>query len=166
MSKLYGIPPSQTYLQGSSKTPATPVKNTGAHGTRETQKRLFTGTGWHPGRNLMAFPFVLVPKVTEMTQHFLTTGQFCKRWALAILSPMPKEKGVISVDELPPLCLQNVLFKGVSMVLYLMLKDLIHFLNPPPPRTKRVYEKQIHLRTHLGCLGSLGWYGGRSFRVH
>ena len=84
----------------------------------------------------MAFPSVLVPKMTEMIQHFLTTGQISERWALAILSPIPKEKGSISVEELRPLCLQNVPFKWVSMVLYLMLKDLIHFLTPPPPEQK------------------------------
>ena len=86
---------------------------------------------------LIALSDVLVPKMTEQIAQFLTTGKITEEWALAILSPIPKQKGSISVTQLRPLCLQSVLFKWVSTTLYLMLQDLL--LYPPPPRTKRLH---------------------------
>ena len=65
-----------------------------------------------------SFPETLTPKMTEMIAHFLSTGGITEEWALAILSPNPKQKGSISVEHLRPLRLQSVLFKWVSMTLY------------------------------------------------
>ena len=79
---------------------------------------------------LMALPGVLVPKMTEQIALFLTTGKITEEWALADLSPIPEQKGSISVIQLRPLCLQSVLFKWVSMTLYLMLQDLLLYATP------------------------------------
>ena len=86
---------------------------------------------------LMALPGVLVPKMTEQIPQFLTTGKITEKWARAILSPIPKQKGSIFVTQLRPLCLQSVLFKSVSMTLYLMLQDLLLYANPPPLPSKK-----------------------------
>ena len=89
-----------------------------------------------PAEALMAFPSILVPKMIEMIQQFLAQGKISEKWATAILAPIPKEKGSISVTDLRPLCLQNVLFKWVSMALYLMLQDLILYVTPPEQKSK------------------------------
>ena len=68
-------------------------------------------------------------KMTEQIAIFLATGRITEEWALTILNP--KRKGTISVDHLRPLCLQSVLFKWVSMTLYLMLQDLLLCATPP-----------------------------------
>ena len=80
---------------------------------------------------VMALPGALVPKMTEQIALFLTTGKITEEWALAILNPIPKQKGSISVTQLRPLCLQSVLFKWVSMTLYLMLQDPLLYATPP-----------------------------------
>ena len=82
---------------------------------------------------LMALPGALVPKMTEQIALFLTTWTITEEWALAILNPIPKQKGSISLTQLRLLCLQSVLFKWVSMSLYLMLQDLLLYATPPPP---------------------------------
>ena len=85
---------------------------------------------------LMALPGVLVPKMTEQIAQFLTTGKITDEWALANLRPIPNQKGSFSVTQPRPLCLQSVLFKWVSMTLYLMLQDLLLYAPPPPPSKK------------------------------
>ena len=66
----------------------------------------------------------------ELIYKFLTNGKIFEKWALAILAPIPKEKGLISVTQLRHLCLQNVVFRWVSMGLYVMLQELILHLTP------------------------------------
>ena len=98
---------------------------------------------------LTAFPDTLVPRMTEHIALFLSKGSRREEWALGILNPIPKQQGSISVEHLRPLCLQSVMFKWVSMTLYLMMQDLLLFATPPP-RTKRVYQGQASLNTSGG----------------
>ena len=54
---------------------------------------------------LMALPDTLGPKIIEQIAIFLATGRITEEWAVAILNPIPKHKGTISVDHLRPFCL-------------------------------------------------------------
>ena len=47
----------------------------------------------------MGFPTVLVPKMLEMIQLFMAQGKTLEKWDLAILAPVPKEKGFTSVTD-------------------------------------------------------------------
>ena len=96
-----------------------------------------------PAEALMAFPSILVPKMTEMIQQFLAQGKISEKWATAILAPIPKEKGRNHL---------SYRFKTVmSAECFIQMG-----LNGPVPhvarfnvacrttRAKRIYEKPIY----------------------
>ena len=47
------------------------------------------------------------------------------------MSPIPREQGSISINTLQPICLQNVIFKWVSVTILLMMEDIVAFATPP-----------------------------------
>ena len=88
---------------------------------------------------LMAFLGVLVPKMTKMIHMFVTDGKISEKWALAILAPIPKEKGSIFVTDLHPSMLTECFISmGVNGSLPHALRP--HPTPPPPPEQKGFYS--------------------------
>ena len=78
-----------------------------------------------------------------MILHFLTAGMTSERRALAILSPIPTGNGSLSVDELRPLCLQNVLFRWLP-VPYVPYAPRRHPF-PHPPQEQKGFMRLLPL---------------------
>ena len=118
------------HQRGGTNTAAPPEPRAGVHGARKHEDTVvpghrwstsgdFYGAGQHPGAQ----------NDTVHCTHAPARGD-PSGWALGLLSPIPKETGLVSITTLRPICLQNVLFKWVWATVYLMLEDVVAFVTP------------------------------------
>ena len=97
---------------------------------------------------LMALPGALVPKMTEQIALFLTAGKITEEWALAILSPIPNQKGSISVTQLAH-CACKVCYSNGSRWPYTSCYRTCSHTTPPPPPEQKGFMKGRFIFEHI-----------------
>ena len=83
-----------------------------------------------PAEVFLALGSVTVPRMTAGISRFVQTGKMPAAWAEGLLAPIPKDQGLVSINALPPICLQNVLFQWVTGTAYLVMEDRVAFVTP------------------------------------
>ena len=156
--------PLKASFKGARKVLLKPLSDTLVVTALEKLKRGSSpGVDGVPVELLMAFPAILVPKMTEMIQMFLIDGKISAKRALAILAPIPKEKGSISVTEIHPCVCGTSCLSGCQWF-YISCSKTSSCTSPP--QSKRASWEPIHFQPYLGGQGGLGSDGGRALCKH
>ena len=82
-----------------------------------------------------AFKDVFAPKLVEVIEQFLTTGNVPQSWSLALLNPIPKVATTPEAKDLRPLVLQNTGLKWIPS------RIAFGYHRPTDPfRTERLHQ--------------------------